>query len=606
MNEIKQTLARASKRLFVIDLLRTLVVSVFVVLCVLFALRLVQKLAPTFALDWGLAALIGAGSAIVIAFIAALVRRPDENSVARTVDEKAGLRESISTALCVDKNSDAWSQTIVTDAGERARRVVINDALPIEGPKAWPMPIAAGLALLAVWWAPSTDVMGLLAKKEQKQAQQQQVQEVRSTVDETKKMIEQIKAQTGVELETEGEETAPKLTPDQTEMVDPQEIARSAIKELTSLSDKLEEQRNSEHGATYDALRDMTRQLTQPSDGPMSEMARAMARGDFKEAKEQLEQMANAISNGEMSEEQKQQAAEQLEQMKQQLEKMAQNRQALEEQLKAAGLSEQQAKQMAADPDALKKALQEAGASEEQAQQLSQAAQAQQRASDAAGSMAQAMGQMASGMQQSNPSEMSQGLESMSGQLSQMESMQQEMASLDQAMGECNAQLAKLGECSGSGNSQGQGFGEDAKWGGTGQFSQGDSQGFGSGSGGPGQGMGQGPDAQATDFLLEKERAEVQTTNDGPVIASTMVQGAQIKGESHATFSSAVQSASSQAAEAIETKRVPRKLESAVQHYFGRLEAQSKQASGEPAKPAPQGKDAGSSSQSTDSPKNDG
>lgn len=590
MDDIRNVIKRAARRLFVIDLMRTIVFSAFIALCALAAIRVAQKLFPTLEIDWMLAGLVALGATLAIALVASLVRRPDEDAVARTIDEKAGLRETISTALCVDENNDNWSKAIVGDASTRARRVVIKDTLPIQAPKHSYLPLIAGTVLLGVWWIPGTDLMGLLDQKEQQQANEQQMQEVRAEVEKTEDLIAKIKEQTGLDMETVGDELAPELTPESTEFVDPQEIARSAIKELTSLSDKLEAERNDEDGATFDAIKDMTRQLNAPEDGPMTEMARAMARGDFAEAKQQLEEMAQAIQSGEMSEDQKQQAAEQLEAMKQQLEQMAENRQELEEQLKAAGLSEQQAQQLATDPEALKKALQDAGASEEQAQQLAQAAQAQQRASDAASSMAESMGQMASGMQQNNPDSMSQGLESMSGQLSNMEMMQQEMNALESAMGQCQSQLASLGQCSNPGN--GQGYGQDAKWGTTGQFGQGNSQGFGSGSGNAGQGMGQGPDAQAADFMLKKERAEVDTTNEGPVIASTMVQGTQIKGESTATFSSAVQSATTQAAEAIETKRVPRKHENAVQHYFGQLDQEAKKAAGEPTPPPAQGADA--------------
>jgi hypothetical protein len=596
MDDIRQVLARAGKRLFVIDFLRTLVLSSFMVLCVLFVARMTQKLVPTIEIPWNLSFLIGAGVAIVGAAIWAILRKPSEDEVARTIDDRAGLRESISTALCVDQNKDSWSRAIVTDARDRAKRVVVNDTLPIETPKSWPMPFAAALALIAIWWVPSMDVTGLLAKKEQAIVEQRQINEVRAVVNEAQKKIEEIKAQTGIDLDNDGDETADELTPESTELVNPEEITRAAIKELTSLSDKLDEKRNDEDGATFNALKDMTRQLNAPEPGAASEMARAMARGDFSEAKKKLEEMAQKMSDGSMSEEQKKQTAKQLEAMKKQLEKLAKNRQSLEEQLKAAGLSEQQAKQMATDPQALKKALQEAGASEEQAQQLSQAAQAQQKASDAASTMAQAMGQMAAGMQQSNPSEMADGLESMSGQLSDMENMQQEMQSLEMAMSQTSDQLNKLGQC----NNPGQGFGENAHWGGTGQYSEGNSQGFGKGSGGPGKGMGAGPDGSPTDFMLKKERAEVQTSNDGPVIASTMVQGSQIKGESTATFSSVVESASTQAAEAIETKRVPRKHESAVQQYFGRLDKAAKKASGEKTKPATQGSDAKSSADKAD------
>lgn len=593
MDDIKQVLSRASNRLFLIDLLRTLSITSFVVLCALFIARLTQKLVPSIEIPWNLSFMIAAGVTALSAIVWAMIRRPNQDQVARTVDDRAGLNETISTALCVDEQTDSWSKAIVSDASAQAKRVIVKDALPIEGPKHWPMPIAALLAIIAIWWVPSTDITGLMAKKQQALDEQVAIKEVQATVNDTRKMIEEIKAQTGLDLETVGDETSPELTPEETQFVDPEEIARSAIKELTNLTDKLDEKRNDQDGATFDAMKDMARQLNTPEQGPVSEMARAMARGDFKEAQKQLEQMAQGLNDGSMSDEQKEQASKQLENMKEQLEKLADNRQSLEEQLKAAGISEQQAKQLATDPDALKKALEEAGATPEQAEQLAKAAQAQQRASDAAGSMAQAMGQMAAGMQQSNPSETAEGLESMSGQLSNMENLQQEMESLESAMSQSSQQLQELSKCAnGNGNGDGQGFGESAQWGSTGQYKEGDSQGFGNGSGGPGKGMGRSPEGAATDFMLKKERAEVQTTNEGPVIASTMVQGSQIRGESTATFSSVVESASTEAAEAIETKRVPRKHESAVQQYFGTLDKAAKKAKGEKTAPAEQGKDA--------------
>ena len=60
-----------------------------------------------------------------------------------------------------------------------------------------------------------------------------------------------------------------------------------------------------------------------------------------------------------------------------------------------------------------------------------------------------------------------------------------------------------------------------------------------------------------------------------------MVQGSQIKGESTAAFSDAIQSATTEASEAIETKRIPREYESAVQSYFGRLDKAAKEAKGD-------------------------
>ncbi|MCA9277001.1 MAG: hypothetical protein KDA29_13340, partial [Phycisphaerales bacterium] len=194
MDDIRSVIQRAARRLFVIDLLGTIVLSAFAVLCALVLMRIAQKLFPTFEVDWTLAALIGVGATMAIALIASLIRRPDENQVARTIDERAGLRESISTALCVDHNQDNWSKAIVTDASDRARRVIIRDTLPIEAPKRSYLPIIASIALLAVWWVPGTDLMGLLEKEQQQQANQAQIDEVKAEVNNTEDLIEKIKA----------------------------------------------------------------------------------------------------------------------------------------------------------------------------------------------------------------------------------------------------------------------------------------------------------------------------------------------------------------------------------------------------------------------------
>jgi len=81
-----------------------------------------------------------------------------------------------------------------------------------------------------------------------------------------------------------------------------------------------------------------------------------------------------------------------------------------------------------------------------------------------------------------------------------------------------------------------------------------------------------------SDYTLTREQAKVRVNQGGPVIASTLVYGSQVKGESTAAFASAVESANATASEAIETRRVPRKHEPAVQRYFGRLDAATRAA----------------------------
>ncbi len=594
MDPIREVIARAGRRLLVASWIRHAVVLLTAAIVLAVLARGVQKLVPVLTIDWARAMPLMLLVAVAAGLVVAWVRRPREIEIARVVDERAGLRETLSTALCVEQEEGAWSKAIVDDAGQKARRVVVRDAVPIEAPGNTWWPVAACAALLAVWWLPAKDITGLLSKQQAAQEERRQVQEVAAQLDDAQKRIDEILAKAGVEIEKNDDNAEDLFNPREIERLSAEEMRRAAIKKLTELSDRLEEKRNGEEGMTFDAIQDAMKRLETPEPGPAAEMSRAMARGDFAEAKKQLEKLAEQIKSGDLSEQDKQQLQRQAEQMTQALAQMAENRQQLEEQLQAAGLSEQQARQMAADPSAMEQALREAGLDQQQIEQLKQQAQAQQRAGDAAAAMSQAMGQMAQGMQAGNESQMGEGLDSMGGQLSNLERMQAEMASLDQALGECRGQMA--GMCEGGNGPGGSMFGDGSQWGPAGQFAAGESMGQGSGSGSPGQGLGAGPEAQPADFMLKSEKANVATTGEGPVIASTLVYGSQIRGESTAAFSEVVGSAEAQAAEAIETRRVPREHEEAVKAYFGRLKrAAQQQSDTRPAEAAPaeQGKDAG-------------
>lgn len=576
MNSIHSTLSKATRRLVLIDSIRTITICLAVVFALMVFARLVQKVAPVFEVPWNIVFIAGPASAIVIGLLWSLIRKPNAQKAAMILDERSGLRETISTALLVESQSDGWSKAVVSDASDKARSVNIKSALPLTAPKFWPTPFVAGLALLAVWWLPVKDLTGLYAKQEQAKQDQLQVQQVEATVEQSQKALKEIIEQTKLEFAEDDNIFEDLLTPESAEFISPEESLRSAIKNLTSVTDKLEEKRNNEEGATFDAIRDAMKSLNTSEESPASEMTRAMARGDFKEAKEKLQELAEQMQNGDMSESDKKELGKQLESLQNQMEQMAENSQQLQEQLKAAGLSEQQAKQLATDPDALKKALEEAGLSPEQAESLAKAAQAQQKASDAASSMSQSMGQMAQGMQSGDPQQAQAGSEAMNAQLSELENMQQEAQSLESAMSQAQQQLDQLSQCSNPGGENG--GGQQSEWPSTGQYAQGDSSQQGMGSGGPGQGLGSSPNEQGADFTINKEHASVRTTSEGPVIASTMVNGSQIIGESTAVFSDAVASATTQASEAIETKRIPREYESAVQSYFGRLDKAAKAA----------------------------
>jgi hypothetical protein len=576
MNPIHDIASRARRRLILIDALSTVTICLGVAIGALVLVRGVQKLFPTLVVPWDVVLIAAPALAIVTGVVWAVVRAPSALKAARIIDERAGLRETISTALVIERDESGWSKAVLEDAREKASRVQLRTALPVGAPKCWGAPVLAALALLAVWWLPTRDLMNLLEKQQEEQQELQRVGEITTAVNESQEQLKQILEQTKLDLDDEDlSELDDLLKGDEAEFIEPEESLRSAIKNLTSVSDKLEEKRNDENGRAFDAIKDAMQALETDKDDTAAEMARAMSRGDFSEARKKLQELHEQINSGEMTEAQREQMAETLAQVQQQLEQLAQGSQSLQEQLEKAGISQQEAQQLARDPNALEQKLQEMGIPSDQARALTQAAQAQQRATDAASAMSESMSQMAQGMQNQDQSQAQQGAESMSEQLSALENMQSEMQSLENAMQQTQQQLQQLAECQnpGMGNSPSD------------QMAQGNGVGgLQAGSGGVPDFGGE-PNQPQGDYALSREQTRVNIQEGGPIIASTLVQGAQVKGESTAAFSSAVKSAKTKASEAIETKRVPREYESAVQKYFGRLEEDA--AAAEKSNPAP-------------------
>jgi hypothetical protein len=568
MDPIREVIRRAGRRLLLASWLRLGVILLTAAVTLAVIGRAVEKLAPAVTLDWAVALPVLVAVAVLGALLGAWIRRPRDIDIARTVDEKAGLRETLSTAMCVDQDAGPWSRAVVDDAGQKARRVIVKDAVPIEAPgNSW-WPVAACAVLLAVWWLPAYDLAGLMGREVQSEDDRARVQQVAESVSQTEQEIQGILARAGIDMDQDAPEGEDLFDPAKRDNLSPEEMQRAAMKKLTNLSDQLEERLNSEEAMTFDAIREAMERMKQPGPGPMAEMARAMSQGDFAEANRQLAELAAKIESGEMSDEQKAQMQSQLAEMSEILKELAENREALEKMLEQAGMSAAQAAQMAADPEALENALKEMGLSQQQIESLKQQAEANQGMCDAASAMSQAMGKMSEAMPSGASSELAECAGELSGQLSALEMMQMEKMSLQAALGECKNGMVALSK-----NSWGKKPGV----------------GPGIGSGGIAREFGEGSDTPEIDFQVESLKGVTEPRGQGPVIASTLVYGTQVRGESRAQFTDAVRSAEAEATEAIETRRVPREHVEAVKAYFGRLQKNNPAQDGAaaPASPTP-------------------
>lgn len=574
MDQVMRVVRQAGMRLAIIGTLKSLCVTLTGAVALLMALRIAERLGG-FVVPWSDVSL----GVIVIACVGAIAwafaTRTRTLDAARTLDERADLRETLSTAICVQSSDDPWAKLIVRNAGERAERVQVRKAIPVTLPRMAPVPLCAAMALALVWFTvPKVDLWGVAAKRDEADQEQRRIEEVKTEFDQGKKKLEEMLSQANIKLdEGEGEKPgnereAPKSLED---------LRVEAVRELTDLAERLEQMRDGEKGKAMEAIKDRMGQLKNPGE-QMNDMYRSMARGNFSQAQKDLEDIAKKLgADSELTPEQKAELKQQLEKMSGQLSKLAQDRGELSKALEQMGMDGR----LAADPEAMKKAIEEAaknGMTPEQQQQLQnmlQQAMAQQEMGDKMGNMADAMAKMAKGAsEQGMTGEGMQGLEQLAESLSEMELAQSDLDSLDAALSECRSQLA--GQCEGLGECDGSGKGQMAGMPKTGEWREGDSnKTMGIGSGGPGRGSGEGPEEEATDVMFEKKKADVHA-GAGPIIGTKLVQGSQIRGESVAEFSAVVEASSQAATEALETMQVRREYHDAVKHYFGTLDEKVK------------------------------
>lgn len=578
MTDISRVLRAGAWRVGASTFLHALVVSLTLGVGVALLLRLGEQLLGI-RVVWERVVYGLVGVSVLWSVVWAVAFRPSASSVARRVDEGGNLRESLSTALSLGTRTDAWARVTVESATRQARGVRLSSALPITGPKHWYAPLAAGLVLAIVFLVvPKGDVLGLRSARRATDDDRVQVITAKQEVDKAKEKVEEMAKQLGLE---------PKVPEasggDKPEPMKPEEIRREALKDLTKLQDRLEQITGGPKSQQLDAMRQQLKQVSNPGE-QSNDLSKALAAGNFGQAKAEVLKLAAQAKSGGLSKEQQAQAAKQLDSIAKQLDKAAKDKKDLENTLQKAGLD----KNLAGDPAAAQKAIEnDPNLSKEQKDQLSKAAQSQAETQQAAKGMSDAMSTMSQAMspQKSGASgeggksgEMSQAASQLAQQMDQLDQMSKEMQLAQAALGECKSAMGSIaGQC--EGGSEGLGGAQN-----TGAFRTGSSQSEGNGRGGPGLGKGGNSGSAKADFDTTIKKA-IGAQGPGPIVSSRMVEGESIKGESKAAFVEALAKGEQNATEAIENNAVPREFHESIKSYFGRLR-QKVTAPSTPAAPA--------------------
>ncbi len=313
MNELREQIARAQRRLTLEQFLGRCVwclsAALGVALVAIAASRVVAiaGLSANWDAIWFFGAVV---AGVVAAAVWTIVSHRSALEAAIEVDRRFELRERIASSISLseEERQTEAGQALVKDAVRAASRIDVNDKFRLRlGERAWLPLVPAGLAFLVIAiFNPSTATSSLdpnspavvakqintAAESARKKLEEQRKEAERRGLKEAEGLFKKIEAQT--------DDLAKKKDLDRT---------KAAVK-LNDLARQLAERRKQLGGK--EGLQKQLQNMKSFDHGPAEKMAEAMKQGDFQQAAEQLEKLAQQLRDGKLDAAQKAELEKQL------------------------------------------------------------------------------------------------------------------------------------------------------------------------------------------------------------------------------------------------------------------------------------------------------
>lgn len=473
------------------------------------------------------------------AIVWTLVRRNTLLEAAIEIDRRFGLHERVSSALDLspEERESEIGAALVADAICRIDGLDVGSRFRVQLRRVMLLPLLpAVIAAATILWIGPAVVDNPAQAESDRQEVQQQVK--RSTQALRRKLVEKRKKAEEQDLK-EAQELFDRLEQQTKRLADRNQGDRKkALRELNDLSREMKERRQALGGA--EKIKEQLRKLDNISRGPADRLAKAVSRGQFDKAMQQIEKLRDQLSKGDLDKDQQQQLAEQLEQMQETMKKLADAHEAAQkdmekriEQMRNSGQGEQ------------------ASDLEEQLEKLRQ----QMPQMDQLKELSEQLKQCSKCMKDGNTKDAEQMLEKFQGSLEQMQKELQEMEMLDEAM-EQMAQARKQMNCQQCG---GEGCQQC-------QAGQGRQMGVGLGEG---AGEGERPEEEhETSFYDSQVRQKV---GRGQATVTDLVPGPNVAGNVREEIKAQIDSVRTESSNPLSTQRIPRKHRQHAKEYFDRF-----------------------------------
>lgn len=553
METIRNQIAAARRRLLLQRFGRVASWTLFILLAIATLGAAVPKLWPVQISSetwWWIWTGGGITAAAIVAALITFFTRPSLAQTAIEVDRRFGLKERLSSSLALDDEARETEMglALVEDAERRARQIRIGEQFAIVPHRRGLLPLVPLVFLVVLIFVPDATRKNLVDASLDPAAQAE-AQQIKKAAETLKKRLAQHRRQAAAEGLKDAEQTFQKLEKQAAKIAARDDLdKKETLIALNDLKKQLQERRDAL--GSPDQMRKTLSHLQNLEQGPADRAAKALADGDFAEAKQQIQALAEKLRDGSLSKEAKQQLAEQIQQLENKIQQAAAQHQQAQQQLQE---QIEQARREGRMEDAAKmqQKLNEMQQMDPTMQQLQEMAEGMKAAQQA--------------LQNGDEKGASEALEEIANQLGEMQSEMDELEDLKDAMDQLSQTKEQMAckQCNGAGCPECQGLGSDSRLGQN------------SASGGlhpgnqPGRGPGNHDDSQAdTNTYDSQVRGEPKT---GRAIIAGPAGGANRKGEVREEVQNAVVEALAEESDPLTNQPLPRNEREHAQQYFDRL-----------------------------------
>ena len=562
MENVHQQVRRAKRRLNLQRFLTLLPACWSAALFVAVLAIAVHKWYPTAADPW-LWNLGWLSGALVVGLVVAAIwtrwTRHQAIDAAMELDRRFGLKERVSSSLALsDSQRDTEvGRAVVNDAEQRVRRLDVTDRFDLSVGRGMLLPILP--ALLAFGLALVISERAIEKPAQAGTTEATQKKQVKKSSEELRKKVENRRKELRAKGLKEAEEALKEFENGLRDLNEKKDTDRkNAMIKLNNLANKLEHRQKQLGGA--DEIRRQLDKLKDLKQGPADKLARALKKGKFKDALDEVGKLQQKLRDADLNDEQKQKLQDQLDQMKQKLDQVAQAHQQAKQDLQ----QQIDKARQDGDRDQVAKMQNALDKLQQQTPQMNKLSQ-----------MAKKLGQAAQAMKDGQNQQAQQALDQLADDLQQLKNDSDQMEALEATLDEIRMakNSMKCEQCGGAGCGKcqgGDGFGDE----------MGDGSGKGQGQGGQGDKVGKGGDGNGAGKAGHGDRAERKTATNaydskvkgkvgkGRAVITGPADGPNIKGQLREEIQAEFDVQKGGPADPLSGQRLPKSYQRHVQEYL--------------------------------------